>query len=207
VIEIHRGADRAVTTTPGITTRHGFSSGAHYDPANLSFGPLVAHDVHSVAPGAGFERHSHRGLEIVSWVLTGTLRHEDSSGRSNTVRHGTVQHLSAGSGIDHAELNAGDDELRFVQMWLLGEPGEPAYRAEGTDIEVSGARFRILRVDGEARLPAVPFLHVFVASGAVDLSGTYLVEGDEARSADDVSPVSGSAELLIWAMAGARPRR
>ena len=207
MIEIHRGADRAVTTIPGITTRHGFSSGAHYDPANLSFGPLVAHDVHAVAPGAGFERHAHRGLEIVSWVLTGTLRHEDSSGRSSAVRHGMVQHLSAGSGIEHAELNGGDDELRFVQMWLLGDLGEPVYRAEGAHVDLPAAQFQVVRLDGEVRLPAAPFRHVFVASGHVVLGDTELDAGDEARLTDDAAPISGNGELLTWTMSGAPPSR
>jgi len=194
VIEIHRGADRAVTTMPGITTRHGFSSGAHYDPANLSFGPLVAHDVHVIAPGAGFERHAHRGLEIVSWVLTGALRHEDSSGRSSSVRHGMVQHLSAGSGIEHAELNGGDDELRFVQMWLLGAPGEPAYRTGAVDLP--GARFVV--VTGAARLGAAPFVHAFVARGTARIGGVELAAGDEARITDESVDVEARGELLVW---------
>jgi hypothetical protein len=194
VIEIRRGADRAVTTTPGITTWHGFSSGAHYDPANLSFGPLVAHDVHAVAPGAGFERHSHRGLEIVSWVLTGTLRHQDSSGRSNTVRHGMVQHVSAGSGIEHAELNGGDDELRFVQMWLLGAAGEPAYRTGAVDRP--GGQFVV--VTGAARLAAAPFVHVFVAHGTARIGGVDLAAGDEARITDEPVDVDVDGELLTW---------
>src|SRR5882757_30697 len=160
MIEIRRADSRPTTTTPGITTRHGFSSGAHYDPDNLSFGGLVAHDLHVVAPGAGFENHPHRGLEIVSWVLSGTLLHADAR-RQTTVRHGTVQHVSAGSGIEHAERNGGDDELRFVQMWLLGELGTSAYRAgAGASLQLPGARFEVVRLDGEVRRSAAPFVHV-----------------------------------------------
>jgi len=198
VIEIRRAADRAVTTMPGITTMHGFSSGAHYDPANLSFGRLIAHDVHVLAPGAGFDRHPHRGLEIVSWVLSGTLLHDGSTARRTTVRHGTVQHLSAGSGVEHEERNGGSDELRFVQMWLLadGPLGEPAYRTGA--VEVPGARFDV--VTGAARLAAAPFVHVFVADGTARVGAAELAAGDEARITDEAVDVAAEGELLVWEM-------
>jgi quercetin 2,3-dioxygenase len=198
VIAIRRAADRAVTTMPGITTTHGFSSGAHYDPANLSFGRLIAHDVHVLAPGAGFDRHLHRGLEIVSWVLSGTLLHDGVSARPATVRHGTVQHLSAGSGVEHEERNGGSDELRFVQMWLLAdEPlGEPAYRTGA--VEVPGARFDV--VTGLARLTAAPFVHAFAADGRARVGAAELTAGDEARISDEAVDVAVQGELLVWEM-------
>ena len=198
MIEIRRAADRAVTVMPGITTTHGFSSGAHYDPANLSFGRLIAHDVHVLAPGAGFDRHPHRGLEIVSWVLSGALRHDGVSARPVTVRHGTVQHLSAGSGVEHEERNGASDELRFVQMWLLtdGPLGEPAYRTGAVD--VPGARFDV--VTGVARLAAAPFVHVYVADGTARVGAAELDAGDEARITDEAVDVAARGELLVWEM-------
>jgi redox-sensitive bicupin YhaK (pirin superfamily) len=201
VIEIRRGSDRTVTYGPGVTTWHSFSFGAHYDPANLSFGRLVAHDLHVVAPGGGFEHHPHRALEIVSWVLSGTLRHEDSSGqRRATVRHGTVQHLSAGSGVEHSERNGGAGELRFVQMWLLGEPGRPDYRSGGEAIQLNDARFYVLHLDGGIRLPGRPFVHVYVAGGAVEIAGATLAAGDAARIRDEATRAAGHGELLVWEM-------
>lgn len=194
MIEIRRAADRAVTTTPGVTTRHGFSSGAHYDPENLSFGRLVAHDLHVLAPGAGFDWHPHRALEIVSWVLSGVLIHDDAQ----AIRPGMVQHLSAGSGVEHAERNGGDGELRFVQLWLLGEPGEPAYRAsESRSLELPGAHFEALRLDGRVSVPAAPFVHVYVAEGSATLDGSTLGAGDEARILDEAVTIEGVAEVLI----------
>jgi hypothetical protein len=194
MIEIRRAADRTVTTMPGITTTHGFSSGAHYDPANLSFGRLIAHDVHVLAPGAGFDRHLHRGLEIVSWVLSGTLLHDGAS----AIRHGVVQHLSAGSGVEHEERNGGTDELRFVQMWLLADAplGEPAYRTGAVD--VPGARFVV--VTGAARLAAAPFVHAFVADGTARVGATELAAGDEARISAEAVDVEARGELLVWEM-------
>lgn len=195
MIEIRRAGDRTVTYGEGITTRHGFSSGAHYDPGNVSFGRLIAHDLHVLAPGAGFDPHRHRGVEIVSWVLAGTLLHDGT----NAVRHGTVQHLSAGDGVEHSERNGGTDELRFVQMTLLGDTGKSAYRTGAVD--VPGATFRVL--SGAAKLDAAPFVHVYVARGTARVAGLDLATGDEARITDQPVDIAGPGEVLSWAMASA----
>lgn len=190
MIETRRAVDRTATYGDGITTRHGFSSGAHYDPENVSFGRLITHDLHVLAPGAGFDTHAHRGVEIVSWVLSGTLLHNDET----AVHHGTVQHLSAGRGVEHSERNGGADELRFVQMSLLGAAGAPVYRTGAVD--VPGARFRV--VSGAVRLDAAPFVHAYVATGTAILNGVDLGAGDEARITDESVDVEVDGELLVW---------
>jgi redox-sensitive bicupin YhaK (pirin superfamily) len=192
VIAIRRADDRTVTYGDGIMTRHGLSAGAHYDPANVSFGRLIAHDLHVLAPGAGFDTHPHRGVEIVSWVLSGMLLHNGET----AVRHGTVQHVSAGRGIEHTERNGGADELRFVQMTLLGETGAPEYHV-GRSVDLPAARFDVLRLDGAAGLPAAPFVHAFVADGRFDLAGETLDAGDEARITGSAASICGAGELLI----------
>lgn len=205
MIEVRRGADRAVSEAPGITTRHSFSAGAHYEPANTHFGLLVANDEHVLQPGAGFDTHVHRGLEIVTWVLAGTLQHEDSTGRRTTVRPGMVQHLSAGSGVSHAERNGGDDELRFIQMWLLDNRlGEPAYGAEAAEsLRLHKANLHVARLVGQPiTLPEAPFVHVFVARGSAEVTAAGpLATGDAVRIFGcDGHRVSGDAELLILEM-------
>jgi quercetin 2,3-dioxygenase len=210
VIELRRGADRAVSSAMGVTTRHSFSSGSHYDASNTRFGTLVAHDEHVLEPGAAFELHPHRGIEIVTWVLRGTLLHEDSTGRHNTIRHGMVQHVSAGHGIEHAERNGGVDELRFIQMWLLGEQTAPAYGVTTSSIvRVGNANLHVVRLDGDvAILPRAPFVHVYVARGEAELAESgALREGDAARiTGNEGHAVSGDAELLIWEMLDAPAR-
>ena len=99
MIDIRPTAVRFETVQPGITTRHCFSSGAHYDPAHIAFGPLIALDEHALAPGAGFGRHAHRGVEILSWVLSGTLHHEDTAGRVELVRPGTLAFRGLAIGV------------------------------------------------------------------------------------------------------------
>jgi redox-sensitive bicupin YhaK (pirin superfamily) len=200
MIVVRRASDRSVTHVPGITTWHSFSSGAHYDAANLRFGGLVTCDEHLLAPGAGFAAHVHRGLEIVTWVLAGTLEHTDSLAGRATVRPGTVAHLSSGSGVEHVERNGGADELRFVQMWLLGDARPPTYRTGG-GVQLPGARFDAVRVDGEATVRAAPLWYAFVASGRIRLGDVELGPGDEARITDEMAAVRGQSELLVWQLA------
>lgn len=120
-LEVRRAADRAVTRTVGLTTWHAFATTGTYDPGNTSFGVLVALDEHRLPPGAGFAPHPHRDLEIVSWVLQGTLGHQDSAGAAGVLGPGDVQVLSAGSGVVHEERHAGgaDEPLHLLQAWLV----------------------------------------------------------------------------------------
>jgi redox-sensitive bicupin YhaK (pirin superfamily) len=126
VLSVQRAGERFVTEAAGVTTRHAFSFGAHYDPDNVGFGSLLAHNDERLASGRGFDDHPHRDTEIVTWVLSGTLLHQDSTGHAGIVVPGLVQRLSAGSGVVHAERNDAyriDPErprlpVRFVQSWV-----------------------------------------------------------------------------------------
>jgi quercetin 2,3-dioxygenase len=149
-------ADRYVSVADGVKTLHCFSFGDHYDPANTSYGPLVAFNDTVLQPGAGFASHRHVGVEIVTWVLEGMLHHEDSTGHRGDILPGVVQCLSAGAGVVHTESSAPDPAAasgsrgtRFVQMWLRpdepgGAPGyaqaavDPAARESGLAVVASG---------------------------------------------------------------------
>lgn len=137
-IVVCRSSDRFLTRAEGMQTRHSFSFGDHYDPANTSYGLLVAHNDEILQPGKGYPMHLHRDLEIVSWVMSGALMHEDSTGSRALVRPGEVLRLSAGRGVEHAEFaDRAAGETRFVQMWL-----SPALGSEGKDPEVDCAAVR-----------------------------------------------------------------
>jgi redox-sensitive bicupin YhaK (pirin superfamily) len=195
-VEIHRGGDRFRTAEAWLDSRHSFSFGPHYDPANVGFGFLVAHNDETVAPGTGFETHPHQDLEIVTWVLRGALVHRDSQGNSGVVYPGLAQRMSAGSGIRHSEWNDAGEPVHYVQMWVrpdqLNLP--PSYQqaeidlttgelvpvasglpqhAGGTAIHINqnAAAMSVSRLTpGQAvALPAAPYVHVFVARGTVDL--------------------------------------
>ncbi len=128
-MDVRRGVDRFRTVAPGLDSRHSFSYGSHYDPDNLGFGVLMAHNEDRLGPGAGFDRHLHRGLDIVTWVLSGTLEHQhwitaEQAGHEPTAGRerlgaGMAQVLRTGSGVHHAEhAAAGSEGVHYVQMWL-----------------------------------------------------------------------------------------
>jgi redox-sensitive bicupin YhaK (pirin superfamily) len=118
-VEVRRAGERFHTATPGVESWHSFSFGAHYDPTNLGFGALLAHNDETLAPGAGFDPHPHRDVEIVTYVVSGSLTYSDDAGRTGVARPGLVQLVRAGSGIVHAERNASATEpVRFIQLWV-----------------------------------------------------------------------------------------
>jgi hypothetical protein len=124
-----RGAQgRFATRLSWLDSKHCFSFGRHYDPTNTGFGLLLVSNDDVVAPGTGFETHPHRDMEIVTWVLSGSLVHQDSMGHNGVIYPGLAQRMSAGTGILHSEKNdswrlAGGpehtDPVHFVQMWVV----------------------------------------------------------------------------------------
>ena len=97
MVDVRREGSRFTTEAPGVTTRHSFSFGTHYDPANVGHAVLVAHNDDRVEPGHGYDLHPHADLEIVTWVLSGALRHTSTVG-SGVIGPGEVQQvLLAGS--------------------------------------------------------------------------------------------------------------
>jgi len=126
-VDIRRSGDRFATRLGWLDSKHSFSFANHYDPANTHHGLLLVNNDDRVAPGTGFETHPHRDMEIVTWVLTGSLVHQDSRGNSGVIYPGLAQRMSAGTGILHSEKNdswrlGGDehsDPVHFVQMWVV----------------------------------------------------------------------------------------
>lgn len=123
---------------PGIASRHRFSAGPYYDPANLGLGPVIGFDEHTVEPGAGFDWHAHRGVHILSWVLEGELQHEGEDRAKLFVPPGMLLIQSTGDGIRHRETNALDDQtLRFLQITILRD-GPVGVRVQRPPIMVAG---------------------------------------------------------------------
>ena len=139
-IEVRRARERFLTRTEGAETYHSFSFGEHSDPTNVGFGRLMVNNDDLVRVGAGYPDHAHRDAEIVTWVLSGSLVHEDSHGNSGLIYPGLAQLMSAGSGIVHAEGNDAyridptrpTEPVHFIQMWISpDEPGRPpSYQQE-----------------------------------------------------------------------------
>ena len=189
--------DRGRSGQPGIVSRHCFSAGPYYDPARISFGPIVGVDEHLVAPGAGFDWHAHRGVHIGSWVLAGTLRHEDSSGEVRFVPPGVLFVQSTGPGVlRHTETNASDAEpLRFVQVTILAA-GEPGVWLAKPPAVIAGVRVDVRR-SFPARGPALALVlrgEFSAASGEPVRTGACVVlDRDDAVHFEN----QGGGEVLV----------
>lgn len=96
-----------------------FSFAEYYNPENINFGALRVINDDQIAPGTGFGTHPHRDMEIISYVVDGTLTHADSMGNQRNVKRGHVQYMSAGTGVLHSEHNRTEDPLRLLQIWIF----------------------------------------------------------------------------------------
>lgn len=145
-VDIRRAEDRYKSRLGWLDSKHSFSFSHHYDPANTHHGVLMVSNDDIVAPGTGFDTHPHRDMEIVTWVLEGSLVHQDSTGHSGVIYPGLAQRMTAGRGILHSEKNdswrlAGGvhrDPVHFVQMWVVPDERniEPGYEQLEIDNEL-----------------------------------------------------------------------
>jgi quercetin 2,3-dioxygenase len=143
-IDLRRADDRFKTRIGWLDSKHSFSFGHHRDPNNTHHGLLLVSNDDIVTAGAGFDTHPHRDMEIITWVLQGSLVHQDSEGNNGVIYPGLAQRMSAGTGIFHSEKNdawrAGvgevhNEAVRFIQMWIVpDETGiKPGYEQADVD--------------------------------------------------------------------------
>jgi len=209
---VRRSHERGFADHGWLRSFHTFPFADYFDPEHVSFGPLRVINEDRVQPGAGFGTHPHRDMEIVSYVLSGELAHQDSLGNGSTIRPGDVQRMSAGTGVRHSEFNPSRSEpVHFLQIWIL--PSErglaPSYEQRHFGAEDKRGRLRLIaspdgatasvRLHQDARLYAGLFegaeratlelargrlAYVHVARGAVSANGTPLDAGDALQLAD-----------------------
>jgi len=210
-VDVRPAGSRFHTQLDWLDSWHSFSFGPHRDPANTGHGLLLVNNDDVVRGGRGFSTHAHRDMEIVTWVLDGELAHRDSIGTDGLIYPGLAQRMSAGSGIQHSEMNASASaDVHLVQMWVLPDTNgiEPGYEQRDLNDALSGGGFvpvasgqghdgavsihqrdavlLVGRLDAGAEVvvPDAPHVHVFVAIGDARLDGTPLATGDAARLTD-----------------------
>ena len=204
--DIRRSNERGVADHGWLKSFHTFSFADYYDPQHVQFGPLRVINEDRVQAGAGFGTHSHRDMEIISYVLAGELAHKDSMGHGSVIKPGDVQRMSAGTGVQHSEFNpSGSEPVHFLQIWI--EPAErniePSYEEKGFAAADKRGRLRLIvspdRADGsllihqDARIYAGLFtgderaafeaargrrVYLHLAQGALAANGTALEAGD-----------------------------
>jgi len=120
MLSVRKAAERGHANHGWLDSNFTFSFAEYYDPAHMGFRALRVINEDFVAPSMGFGKHPHRDMEILTYVLEGAVKHEDSMGSSETLVPGELQHMSAGSGVRHSEMNPSSDEtLHLLQIWLV----------------------------------------------------------------------------------------
>jgi redox-sensitive bicupin YhaK (pirin superfamily) len=213
MIVIRKSEERGHFNFGWLNTYHTFSFDQYYDPRFMSFRSLRVINEDTVAPGRGFPAHGHRDMEIITYVLEGSLEHKDSMGTGSVILPGDVQKMSAGTGVRHSEANPSDSEaVHLLQIWIVPDATgiKPDYQQKRFEDEEKRGRLRLvaspdgsdgsISIHQDARLyaalldPSEQVTHelkpnryawVQVARGAVEVNGQPLNQGDGAAISEE----------------------
>lgn len=215
MITLRKASERGYANHGWLKSWHSFSFADYHDPAHVQFGSLRVINDDTVQAGYGFPTHGHRDMEILSYVLSGTLEHKDSMGNGTQMRYGEAQLMCAGTGVRHSEFNPSQDEAaHFLQIWIMpnqqGLP--PGYQQKKFSEEEKKGRWCLLvspdAVEGSllihqdvrmyaTRLQAGESLdyslgsgrqaYLHVVRGAAGLAGKHLQAGDAAMVNDETA--------------------
>ncbi|QOY55478.1 pirin family protein [Candidatus Sulfurimonas marisnigri] len=213
-----------------LKSRFHFSFAEYRDFDNIHYGPLRVMNDDLIKGNEGFGEHPHNDMEIITYVLRGELTHQDSMGHMESLSRGSVQYMSAGTGITHSEINAAEEELHLIQTWIIpNEKGlKPQYGSREFELEDrhnkwlhvvgpegSGAKIKIYQDasmyasemdDGknlEFKLLEGRALYVKVMEGSAKINGIIFAQGDAAKVEDESLHVQAikNAHLLLVELA------
>jgi redox-sensitive bicupin YhaK (pirin superfamily) len=229
MITVRPATDRGHADHGWLDTYHTFSFADYFDPRHMGYRALRVINDDKVAAGRGFGTHPHRDMEIITYVLEGAVRHNDSMGTGSVIRPGEVQRMSAGTGVAHSEYNASDKErLHLLQIWI--QPKErgitPSYEQKAFPRAEKQGKLRVVAspdgragsvtIHAEATVYAGLFdqgehaehepeghAWVHVARGTVSVNGKTLSAGDGAAIEDESVRIEGidAAEVLVFDLA------
>ena len=208
MLTLRKSEDRGLADHGWLKSFHSFSFAEYFDPQHMGWGNLRVINEDRIAPGTGFGTHGHRDMEIISYVLSGNLAHQDSMGNIKGIPPGDVQRMSAGSGVRHSEFNhAKGEQTHFLQIWI--EPNvrgiPPSYEQKTVPESVKRGQLALVaapepgehtvKIHADARMYAGLFdgaeqatltldpqrkAYVFVVRGSLQANGQALTAGDAA---------------------------
>lgn len=228
MLTLRKSADRGHANHGWLDSYHSFSFAGYQDPEHMGYGPLRVINEDRVRAGSGFGTHSHRDMEIISYVLEGGLGHEDSMGNSSTIVPGDVQRMSTGTGVQHSEFNHDQSgATHFLQIWI--EPkftgNKPSYEERHFSAAQKRGQLRLIVSpdgrDGSVSLNQDAFLYaglfdgdecgalklavgrrayVHVARGNITVNGQELGAGDALKTGDGTLTLERGqgAEVLVF---------
>lgn len=222
MLKLRKSKDRGTTDSFWLESKHSFSFGDYDDPAHMGFGTLRVINEDWIRASSGFGLHPHRDMEILTYVLSGSLEHKDTLGTGSLILPGDVQRMSAGTGISHSERNPSKDTpLHLLQIWILPETKglPPSYEQRNfLDKRAKGRLTLLASSDGREdslTLHQDVFLYVLdlgenqsfssalaegrmawvqVANGSVTLNGQPLTQGDGAALTDEKALIFQAGE-------------
>ena len=222
MIVLRKASERGYAQHGWLESWHSFSFADYRDQEHDNFGPLRVINEDIVQAGTGFGTHGHRDMEILTYVLSGTLRHQDSTGSSGDIRYGEVQVMSAGTGVRHSEVNPSPDEsVHLLQIWIIPDQQNltPGYQQKEFPLDAKLARWCLLasadadqgsllihqdarvfaaRLNGAENLDypiaAGRKIYLHVARGSLQANGRMLSAGDALKYTDETAVELGKAK-------------
>jgi len=215
MIALRKASERGHARHGWLESWHSFSFADYHDPAHVRFASLRVINEDIVQPSSGFGMHPHRDMEILTYILDGALRHQDSMGNSEQIRAGEVQVMSAGTGVTHSEVNASATEaVHLLQIWIMPAQQNlpPGYQQKVFGASAKRGRWCLLaspdqaagslRIHQDVRVsaallngaetlsyavPAGRKIYLHVARGALSANGQSLNAGDALMYRDEVN--------------------
>jgi len=220
MISIRKSNERGHFDHGWLNTYHTFSFDQYYDPRYMGFRTLRVINEDFVAAGRGFPKHGHRDMEIITYILEGALKHEDSMGTGSVIRPGDVQRMSAGTGVRHSEQNASNTErVHLLQIWILPHTVEldPSYEQKAFSEDERRGQLRLIASedgrDGSVTVHQDVSLFASILDAGQEVTremdpmrhawiqiakGAIAVNGETAQQGDGVM-ITGESHLTIMA--------